>query len=357
MKVGVHSGIFHSDEVFAIAGLSYLYPDLEVIRSRDPETLNSCDMLVDVGDDYNDALKRYDHHMSWFSTRHKKPFKRRLPNGEYKEYAQGPLRSGFGLIWLHYGTDIVKKILTEYYKKIPQVLEALREYDYLDIQQELDNNLVARVDALDNGEGDEFDLNQEPFRGVDLQRLIGSYNPTALEQEAVDPASLNDLYKEKFDQAVKFAKSVLVNECASRAELTYYRAEFMKLLGRKDPKDPVLVLEKFIPWAYAYGRAGEATTGVEMVVFPSNNDTWMCQTPRYYERRDKPFISPIMPDGSRRKSKHLAPEAVRGMRDNDLEKITGVPGAIFVHKSGHLGAAKTKEAAIALAHYFIDRGV
>lgn len=357
IKVGVHSGTMHSDEVFAVAALSFIYPNMEVIRSRDPEVLKTCNILVDVGDDYNHTNQVYDHHMAWFKTRHRKPFRRRLPNGEYKEYDKGPLRSGFGLIWLHYGTDIVKALLTEYYKDLPVVLDSMREFDYLDIQQDLDNNLVARVDALDNGEGDQFDLNQEPFRGVDLQRLITSYNPSALVQNQTEPGQLDALYQHQFDLAVEFAKSILINECTSRAEQNYYRVKFQELLSKQDPHNPILVMETFMPWAYAYARAGEATNGIEMIVYPSTNDTWMCQTPRYYEKRDRARISPTMPDGTRRKNKHQAPANICGLRDTELANVTGIPDVVFVHRSGHLGAAKTKKAAIALAHYFINRGV
>jgi uncharacterized UPF0160 family protein len=43
------------------------------------------------------------------------------------------------------------------------------------------------------------------------------------------------------------------------------------------------------------------------------------------------------------------PEAWRGLMDEQLESVSGVPGAIFCHKNGLLVIAKTKEAALALA--------
>lgn len=42
------------------------YKDAEIIRSRDKEVLESCDIVVDVGAEFNHARKRYDHHQKSF---------------------------------------------------------------------------------------------------------------------------------------------------------------------------------------------------------------------------------------------------------------------------------------------------
>ena len=357
LTVAVHDGIFHADEVFAVAGLSFLRPNLEVIRTRDPKILKSCDLRVDVGDDYNPAKNTYDHHMSWFNIRHKKPYRRKLLNGEFREYQKGPLRSGFGLIWMDFGLKIVQAIVNDNYpEKDNELVKSLSKIDYIDIQQDIDNNLVARIDAIDNGEIDEFDLNLEPFRTDDLSKIISAYNPSVMENRNMDAEQRNALALEKFMKAVHFAKTILTSNVLSRVELNYFREIFMKLLEEKDPNIPVMVLEEYIPWSYGYGRAGDATAGVEMVVYPSTSGGWMCQTPRYYEKRDAPYISTTMKDGTKRKYKHKAPEAICGKREEELEKLTGIKDLIFVHKGGWLGAAKTKEAAYELAEYIIQHG-
>jgi uncharacterized UPF0160 family protein len=43
------------------------------------------------------------------------------------------------------------------------------------------------------------------------------------------------------------------------------------------------------------------------------------------------------------------PEKWAGLRDEELEKASGVSGAVFCHNARFLAVAKTKEAAIALA--------
>ena len=38
------------------------YSDASIVRSRDPETLKPCDIVVDVGGVYDPSTHRYDHH-------------------------------------------------------------------------------------------------------------------------------------------------------------------------------------------------------------------------------------------------------------------------------------------------------
>ena len=42
-------------------------------------------------------------------------------------------------------------------------------------------------------------------------------------------------------------------------------------------------------------------------------------------------------------------EAWRGVRDEDLEKLSGITGAKFVHAAGFIGGSATKEGALAMA--------
>lgn len=77
-RVGTHNGTFHADEVFSVAllaiyaesnsgtkGLGSRFP-FEIIRTRDPNILSTCDIIVDVGGVYDHPSKRYDHHQITF---------------------------------------------------------------------------------------------------------------------------------------------------------------------------------------------------------------------------------------------------------------------------------------------------
>lgn len=48
-------------------------------------------------------------------------------------------------------------------------------------------------------------------------------------------------------------------------------------------------------------------------------------------------------------SRKALPEAWRGVRDEKLDELTGVPGGVFIHASGFIGGHKTREGALELA--------
>jgi len=64
ITIGTHDGTFHTDDVLAIALLKHYYEsthEVVIVRTRDKELLNTCDILVDVGLKY-DGVKYFDHH-------------------------------------------------------------------------------------------------------------------------------------------------------------------------------------------------------------------------------------------------------------------------------------------------------
>ena len=64
VTIGTHNGTFHCDEVLACYMLKLLpdYKDAAIVRTRDPALLKECDIVVDVGGEYDPATHRYDHH-------------------------------------------------------------------------------------------------------------------------------------------------------------------------------------------------------------------------------------------------------------------------------------------------------
>lgn len=67
--IGTHSGVFHCDEVLACWMLKKLpeYKNSKILRSRDYEILNQCEIVVDVGSEYIPEKKRFDHHQKSFN--------------------------------------------------------------------------------------------------------------------------------------------------------------------------------------------------------------------------------------------------------------------------------------------------
>ncbi|NXQ10903.1 MYG1 protein, partial [Peucedramus taeniatus] len=106
--------------------------DAEIVRTRDPQRLAGCDVLVDVGGEYDPGRHRYDHHQRSFS----ESMRSLRPDKPW-----GTKLSSAGLVYCHFGAEILAGLLGQ--PEDGPVVTAL--YD------KLYENFVEEVDALDNG--------------------------------------------------------------------------------------------------------------------------------------------------------------------------------------------------------------
>ncbi|PHJ20734.1 gamm1 protein [Cystoisospora suis] len=173
--IGTHNGKFHLDEVLATVMLLKLpkYKNALIRRSRDPEVLAKCDIVVDVGAVYDVEKGRFDHHQKGFEH----TFYDEVENGEDAGKENGvtnehPKHSGdgeienvannhdtqrprkwrrlrtpvtklssAGLIYKHFGKEVLKQ--PQYGIKSPE------ELDF--VFQNLYTSFIEGVDAVDNG--------------------------------------------------------------------------------------------------------------------------------------------------------------------------------------------------------------
>ncbi|MEC9197791.1 MAG: MYG1 family protein, partial [Pseudomonadota bacterium] len=118
-----HSGGFHADELLSSVVLTRLYPDAQIVRTRDEGWITPAEgrLIYDVGRDYDAARGVFDHHQQ------KNPLR---PDGQ-------PY-SSFGLIWHHYGQDYLRS-------------HGVPEADIAAIHDKMDQNCVLPIDLMDNG--------------------------------------------------------------------------------------------------------------------------------------------------------------------------------------------------------------
>src|SRR4051812_16043506 len=93
MKIITHSGNFHPDDVCAVAVLLLLYPDAEVVRTRDEKIITGKDkedIVLDVGQRYEPENLYFDHHQE----------------GGVPKRKNGIPYASFGLIWKHFGSQL-----------------------------------------------------------------------------------------------------------------------------------------------------------------------------------------------------------------------------------------------------------
>jgi len=136
VKIGTHDGTFHCDEVLACALLKQLpqYKDASIVRSRNQSVLEDCDIVVDVGGEYDPSRHRYDHHMREFRESAKTVMKRPGHCWTIK-------LSSAGLIYCHFGHEILRSILSDVTED--RVIDEIFKKVY--------DTLIKEIDAIDNG--------------------------------------------------------------------------------------------------------------------------------------------------------------------------------------------------------------
>ncbi|KDP27326.1 hypothetical protein JCGZ_20827 [Jatropha curcas] len=98
-RVGTHDGTFHCDEALAcfILRLTNNFSNAQIVRTRDPQVLNSLDAVLDVGGVYDPYRYRFDHHQNGFDQVFGHGFTTKL--------------SSAGLVYKHFGLEIIAKEL------------------------------------------------------------------------------------------------------------------------------------------------------------------------------------------------------------------------------------------------------
>ncbi len=217
-----HSGIFHADDVFAVATALLVYPDAEIVRSRDPEVIKKGDIIIDVGGIYDPIFLRFDHH----------------------QHSGGGVRgngipyASFGLVWKEFGKWITSNEAAEI----------------------IDEKLVMPIDAPDNSVSiyNHVFENVKPYTITDFIYSFLSYEEEGEEY----------LYN-VFKKIVRVAKKTLIREIAKAEERVQGMVRVRTILeGLVDRR--LVVLEEQLPWEKVLIAAPEPL----FVVYPRREGNW-----------------------------------------------------------------------------------
>jgi uncharacterized UPF0160 family protein len=274
-KVVTHSQQFHIDELIAIALLeTYVFKDTkyELVRTRDEK------ILQEARNDKNCFLVDVggDYNPELLNFDHHQ-------NDSALCWKDGLPFSSCGIVW---------KWLRET-KKLHQHMND----ETMDI---IERDLIRRIDKHDNGVEKMSEL-----------IFLVMYNRKPDDPKAQDA---------QFKRALRAAKDYYINF------FTYVRGnikaekEIQKAIKNSEPYVDIVVCESNIKDAT---KRVAQLTNKKMVIYPHSNGTWAIKT----------VPTDISNDFSQ---KCPAPKEWRGLKEKELEDVSGIKGLYFCHKGGFL---------------------
>jgi uncharacterized UPF0160 family protein len=305
MLIVTHSGKFHADDAWAVAVLLLLYPDAELVRTRDPAIIARADVAIDVGGEWNPAAGRFDHHQKGFDGA-------RLSGVPY---------ASAGLVWREYGGRCVA-LLAERHAGHKLSEEAAQQMAYAidaDVVQYLD---LSDVGAARNAPG-----------SYGLSAVVSGFNPNWLDEQRLGYGPAAEAYRdEQFRRVLGLLTDLMINAVKYRvgAQLAVEQVRHAEVLegGR------VLYLRNAaLPWTAIVRKE------MPKVLFVISYSL--------AEQRHMIHTVPIAAESFDARAD--LPEAWAGLRDADLAAVTGVPDAAFCHNGLFIAAAKSFDGILEMA--------
>jgi uncharacterized UPF0160 family protein len=228
MKIVTHDSKFHGDEIFALSVLKLVYPNAQIIRTREKKILDGADIIIDVGGKF-DNEKYFDHHQNDFFEKRKNEL---------------PFASA-GLIW----------------KKFWNKITSFEVYNYLD------KKIFQFIDADDSG----------------LQTYTSNECETYTIVSMIDGMNIIEKKSDNnFFFVLDFVTKLLKNEIR-KAEKIF---EGKKIIEEKlKTKEEFIVLEEYIPW-----REWLIDSKIKFIVYKGTESRDWCSSSVYskktgYERK------------------------------------------------------------------------
>ncbi|PSS32294.1 UPF0160 protein, partial [Actinidia chinensis var. chinensis] len=300
-RVGTHNGSFHCDEALGcfLIRLTDKFSGAKIVRTRDPQVLDTLDAVLDVGGVYDPTRDRYDHHQKGFEEVFGHGFATKLCSA--------------GLVYKHYGFEIIAKEL-----KLDTGHQDVHRL-YLSVYK----NFIEAVDALDNG------INQ--YNTDQLPRYVNNTNLTSrVVRLNVNWADLDQSMareNEAFQRAMTLSGTrSIVKECLSAREDI-------------DSSGEIMVLTRSCPW--------------KLHIFELEEEMKIEPTIKYViyqdERSGNWRLQAVAVSPDKFESRKPLPFPWRGLTDGELSEVAGIHGCTFVHMSGFIGANQSYKGALDMA--------
>ncbi|HIP22590.1 MAG TPA: MYG1 family protein [Rhodobacteraceae bacterium] len=294
-----HSGGFHADELLSSTVLTRLFPQAELLRSRDRQWVTpAADKIIyDVGGAYDGNAQIFDHHQ------------RPAPLRE-----DGQPFSSFGLIWAHYGRAYLAAM-------------GVPADDVEAIHTKFDTEFVLPIDLLDNGALEPSVAG--PLSILTLPSLLGSLKPVF---DDTSPTADDDA----FFAALPIAKRFVEAQIRNLAAKTRAQGIVIEAIS-KAGTSPILELPMGMPYRSALKQA--EADHILFVIHPRGDD-WA--------------LHGIKLSGDTFEQRADLPAAWAGLTDTALEDASGVKGAKFCHNARFIAVASTRAGVLKMAEIAVQ---
>lgn len=288
MKIVTHNGRFHHDEITATVILKKIYPDCEVIRTRDEQVISTGDIVYDVGRVFDPVRRRFDHHQRGFTETFSNKHTIKL--------------SSAGLIFKYFSTELIGHYGFD-------VDDKMFEFVVDNIYEEF----FLGIDGIDNG----YSVNGAySVRGV--CDLVGSFNPITDDEE---------LQNAKFAECMKIVETDMDNFMKHKLFDWFPQYKRAHELVRSS-EGHTIVTRSYVSAKMV--REVEILYGKDLkfIVIDRPGDV-------------RVYAVPLNTTGF--DSKVPLKQEWRGLDGEELVKLSGITSAVFVHASGFLGCCRTVE--------------
>ena len=300
ITIVVHDGSFHADDVTAVAFLSLYFKRkgkrIKVVRTRNQSVIEKADIVCDVGGVYDTYKNRFDHHQV----------------GGAGNRENGVPYASAGLVWKKFGKELC----------LP--------HEFL--SEKIDRECVQFIDANDNG----YDFGQKSETSpLPLSTFFMIYNTTW--NERVDSCKKQD--QKRFFYAVQLAEQFFNRYIHVAKQSVEASEKIREIYDQSDDKEILIFDTDFTRPVFISHLLNYSEPLFQ--IYPDRSGTWSIET---------------VPVSFGSFEKRISfPSAWAGLRDEELQKISGFPDLIFCHNALFLCKVKTRESAIAIAQQVRDK--
>ncbi|QYG03663.1 MULTISPECIES: MYG1 family protein [Massilia] len=305
MLIATHGGKFHADDAWAVAVLKVLFPEADVVRTREQARIDAADFAIDVGGVWDPATGRFDHHQKEFDGAR----------------ASGVPYASAGLVWREYGARCVAALAERH------TGERLADDTAQQIAYAIDADIVQYLDLSDVG------VAKNAPGSYGLSAVVSGFNPGWLDEQRLGYGEAVEVYRMgQFMRAVEFLTDIMGNAVRYRVGAMLAVTQVRQAEVLEDGR--LLFLKNAaLPWSSVVRK--EMPKVLFVISHSLTEQRYMLHT--------------VSVDTESFDARADLPEAWAGLREAELAAVTGVEDAVFCHTGRFIAAARSYAGALAMA--------